>query len=174
MANCPTQCAQHQIFPLFYYLSCTHASLHLAFSHAPSTSAPHSCLSIHPASLTQTCTCPSMCPFSLQLPIHPPSRVHVDIHLSITHPPLNHICIHLPRYPSVLHPPTHHPPSLPFPDTLPSIHAFGHPSLCTPKSVMYAHASVHAPLYPASTHISILHHCAVQAPSRPLIHTLFT
>lgn len=86
MANCPTHGAQHQVFPLFYYPSCTHAFLHLAFTHPSSTSAPHPCLPIHPASLTQTCTCPSVRPLSLQLSIHPPSLLHADIHLSITHP----------------------------------------------------------------------------------------
>ena len=39
---------------------------------------------------------------------------------------------------------------------------------------MYAHTSVHAPLYPASPHTSILHLCIVQASSRPLIHPLYT
>lgn len=99
MASCPTHSAKHQTFSLFYYLSCTHASIHLPSIHPPPTQLP-----IHPASLTQTCTCLSMCPLILHLPIHPPSPIHPA--------PLNHICICLPMYPSILHPPIH-PPSIP-------------------------------------------------------------
>lgn len=116
--NRPTVSARHQIFSLFYYLSCTHASLHLASIPLPPLFHPPTYPSI--LHLTQAGPGLSMCLLILHLPIYPPSWLHADIHLSITHPSwiseLYAYVYHVSNYPASTNPSTsihivsRHPP----------------------------------------------------------------